>query len=85
MSTIASHWYIIGVFLEIENTDLESLQKSNESEVFKLTRVLQLWKDRRSKPFTWDTILEIIKSPPINNQSLVKEINSFLECEYLVH
>lgn len=85
LSPIAHDWYIIGVRLGIENTDLESLQRTNDKDHSKLSQILQLWKDRRCKPFTWDTILKTIKDPPIQNESLVKEMNSFLECEYLLH
>ena len=40
MSTIGYDWYIIGLCLGIENTDLKSLHRSNDKDVFKLSQIL---------------------------------------------
>ena len=37
-----------------------------------------------TKLITWNTVLEIIGSPPIQNKSVVMEIEKFLQCEYLL-
>ena len=37
MSTISYDWYITCVCLGIENTDLKSLHRSNDKDVFKLS------------------------------------------------
>ena len=83
MSGISNRWYIIGVFLGIEGRDLDSLNSSNQHDVDKLSQVLQLWMERITKPVTWNTILEVIGSPPIQNKSVVMDIEMFLECECL--
>ena len=83
MSKICNEWYIIGVRLEIESGDLESLNNSNHRDNVKLSQILQLWMERMTKPVTWNTILEVIGSPPIENKSVVMEIEKFLECKYL--
>ena len=83
MSGIYSWWYTIGERLEIEAGELDCLRFSNQRDVEKLSKVLQLWMDRMTKPVTWNTILEVIGSQPIQNKCVVKEIEKFLECEYL--
>ena len=83
MSGIHNRWYTIGVCLRIENGDLDSLNSSNQNDDVKLSKVLQLWIERMTKPVTWNTILEVIGSPPIQNTSVVRKIEKFLECEYL--
>ena len=83
MSKICNEWYIIGVRLEIENGDLESLNTSNHHDNVKLSQILQLWMERMTKPVTWNTILEVIGSPSIQKKSVVMEIEEFLESEYL--
>ena len=83
MSSIYYQWYIIGECLGIESGDLNSLYISKETDRFKLSQVLQLWMKRMTKPVTWNTILEVIGSPSIQNKSVVMEIEKFLECEYL--
>ena len=83
MSKICNRWYIIGVRLGIESGDLDSLNTSYNHDDVKLSQILQLWMERMTKPVTWNTILEVIGSPPIQNKSVVMEIEKFLECEYL--
>ena len=83
ISMICSRWYTIGDCLGIESGDLDSLNSSNESDEVKLSKVLQLWMERMTKPVTWNTILEVIGSPPIQNKLLVKKLENFLECKYL--
>ena len=83
MSRIYYLWYTIGECLGIEIGDLESLKSSNQNDHCKLSQILQLWMDRMTKPVTWNTILEVIGSPPIQNISVKMEIEKLLECEYL--
>ena len=83
MSGISNRWYTIGVRLGIKSGDLDSLNSSNQHDDVKLSKVLQLWIERMTKPVTWNTILDVIGSPPIQNKSVVMEIEEFLECEYL--
>ena len=84
MSGIYNLWYTIGECLRVEKTDLDSLSSHNSSCFFKLSEVLQLWMDRKTKPVTWNTILEVIGSPPIQNKFIVMEIEIFLQCEYII-
>ena len=83
MSGISNRWYTIGACLGIESADLDSLNSSNQRDDVKLSKVLQLWMKRMTKPVTWNTILEVIGSPPIQNKFVVMEIEKFLECECL--
>ena len=83
MFRICSWWPTIGDCLGIESEELDSLRFSNQRDVDKLSKVLQLWMERMTKPVTWNTILEVIGSPPIENKPVVVEIERFLECEYL--
>ena len=81
MSGICSRWHTIGDRLEIESGELDSLRYSSQRDIDKLSQVLQLWMERMTKPVTWNTILEVIGSPPIENKSVVVEIEKFLECK----
>ena len=80
---ISNRWYTIGVCLGIKSGDLDSLNSSNQHDDVKLSKVLQLWIERMTKPVTWNTVLEVIGSPPIQNRSVVIEIEKFLQCKYL--
>ena len=83
MSNIAFKWYIIGECLGIQYTYLATLQGKTSSDIEKLAEVLQLWMDTMPKPFTWNTILQTIESPPIESISTVMKMEEFLKCEYL--
>ena len=83
LSTIHNKWYIIGARLGIKTGQLDCLISSNQHDDVKLSKVLQLWMDGMTKPVTWNTILDVIGSPPIQNESVVMDIEKFLECEYL--
>ena len=82
MSDIAFQWKIIGECLEIKNKYLASLQSKTSSDIEKLSEVLQLWMDTMPQPVvTWNTILQKIESPPIENKSVVTEMEIFLKCK----
>ena len=82
MSDIAFQWKIIGECLEIQYTHLASLQRKTSSDIEKLSEVLQLWMDTMPKPVvTWNTILQTIESPPIENKPVVTEMEFFFKCK----
>ena len=81
MSSIAFRWYIIGEVLGIEYNYLASLQNKISSDIEKLVEVLQHWMDTMPTPVTWNTILQVIESPPIESKITVMEMEMFLKCE----
>ena len=83
MARIAFQWYIIGECLGIQYTHLASLQSKTSRDIDKLAEVLQIWMDTMPKAVTWNTILQIIESPPIESKSTIMKIEEFLKCECL--
>ena len=83
MSNIAFQWNLIGECLEIKYAYLASLQNKPSRDIDKLAEVLQCWMDTMPKPVTWNTILQTIGSPPIENKFTVMKMEEFLKCEYL--
>ena len=83
MSGIAFNWYIIGIRLEIDYAFLASLQSKTSRNIEKLAEVLQLWMDTMPKPVTWNTILQVLESPPIKSKFTVMKMEEFLKCECL--
>ena len=82
MSDIAFQWEIIGECLEIKYTYLASLKSKTSSDIEKLSKVLQLWMDTMPKPVvTWNTILQTIENPPIENRSVVTKMEFFFKCK----
>ena len=83
MSGIAFKWCIIGDCLGIQYTYLASLQSKTSSNNEKLAKVLQLWMDTMPESVNWNTILEVLESPPIQSKFILMEMEKFLECECL--
>ena len=67
MLGICSWGYAIGERHSIDTRELDSLDFSIKCDVDRFSKVLQLWMERKTKPVTWNTILEVIGSPPIQN------------------
>ena len=63
MLGICSWGHAIGIDIR----ELDSLDFSIKCDVDRFSKVLQLWMERKTKPVTWNTILEVIGSPPIQN------------------
>ena len=83
MSGIAFKWYIIGERLGIQYTHLATLESKTSEDIDKLAKVLQIWMDTMPEAVTWNTILQIIESPPIESKFTVMEMEKFLKCECL--
>ena len=83
MLGICSWWYVVSECHSIDTRKLDSLDFSIKLDVERFSKV-QLWMERMTKLIAWNIILEVIESPPIQNKSVVMEIEKFLQCEYLL-
>ena len=83
LDCINYEWRSIGEQLYIEYNDLESLERSaSYNNTTRLSKVLQLWINQRKREVSWDTIITIIKNPPLNNVNVANGICRFLLHEY---
>ena len=83
LNCVNYEWRSIGVQLKIEFNDLESLERNaSYNNTIRLSNVLQLWMDQRKREVSWDTIITIIKNPPLNNVKVANRICHFLLHEY---
>ena len=71
LAFINFHWRNIGYGLGVSFNYLQGLAQSNESDQTRLDQVIQKWLDMNGQgegaPVTWNTILDVIKEPPIHN------------------
>ena len=82
LAFIKFQWREIGNGLGVSFSDLESLDQSNKRDNTRLDHVIQSWFDMDGQgdgaPVTWNTILDIVKGPLVQNTHRAMRI-----CEYL--
>ena len=69
-------WEVFGLQLNIPPHQLHTIQRSNPILCF--AEVFDKWKRKSDPPFTWATIVEALRSPIVNENSLAKEIEDWL-------
>ena len=68
----------IGEQLYIEGNELENIERNaSYNNMTRLSKVLQLWINQRKREVTWDTIITVIRNPPLNNVKVANEHLSF--------
>ena len=76
---IKDKWYIIGVSLEVNTGELDSLKISNNSTEMNLSTVINKWLEEKSNEATWDMLLEEVEGPIVNNRQIGDDIRTFLK------
>ena len=71
-------WYEIGEALNIDYTDLISLQQSNFSDKSRLSEILQLWIDGQPTEVKWSVIITAVELPPVDDLYVAQCIRHFL-------
>ena len=76
---IKHKWKMIGVALEVEHSDLESLSHSNKDDSTRLYEVLiEGWMSTMSTDVTWETIIAAIEGSIVSQKSTAIKIRQFL-------
>ena len=73
---IKCKWYTIGEQLEVCYGDIISAEAHEDTR--KLSEVLQVWMDKKTRLVCWKTIITVIEEPPVENKAVVNEIYQFL-------
>ena len=79
LADINDKWYEIGVSLKVPQNVLNGLTSSQLSNTYKLDQVIESWlTTTESHLVTWETVIDAIKSPIVNN---IKKANKI--CQHL--
>jgi len=73
---IPSKWKEFGILLNIPSEELEAYPSHHCTECF--TRVFVKWKSNNSPDYTWETVINNLESPIINEKRLAQEIRSIV-------
>ena len=68
-------WKIVGIQLEIGQDQLNTIKHSNPIECY--SEIFELWKNRGTPPFTWETILEALTSPAVEEGALANKVEAW--------
>lgn len=72
-------WYNIGLCLRVDRTFLKSLKDLQICKYSKLKKVIESWKDTKPSPVTWETVIDAIESPFVNNKEIANRIRQKLK------
>ena len=76
---IKDKWYLIGVSLEVNTGELESLKINNNSTEMNLSIVINKWLEEKSNEATWRALLKEVEGPVVNNRQIGDDIRRFLK------
>ena len=69
---------MIGIALEVDSATLDGLQQSSISDDLKLASVIETWIKTEPSPVTWQTLIDGIDGPLLNQKKKAKEIRDYL-------
>ena len=72
-------WNTLGEQLGVPYGDIKSAD-NNEANMdsAKLSKVLQVWIDKKTRPVCWKTIITVVEEPPVENKVVADNIYQFL-------
>ena len=77
ISQVAHKWFLIGIKLGMSGEQLEEIQEnSNDIPDRCLGNLFYEWEQNphKDKPFTWGTLLQVLKSVKVGEESLAKKL-----------
>ena len=85
LAFINCQWSDIGIGLGVTNNDLQGLAQRNYSDQTRLDHVIQKWFDMNGQgegtPVIWNTILDVVKEPPIHKIGRAMRIYEYLKAK----
>ena len=60
----------IGTALALTPPELDDIEENHQG----ITGVFQLWYKTKRRPYTWDTLLMILRSPAVNEADLANQL-----------
>ena len=69
-----NQWENIGVCLELTAVDLDRIKIDCRDEEIRFRGVLNIWKKHGYPPFTWNSIVDVLKSPLVEEHVLAERL-----------
>ena len=84
LEDISDKWYHIGLSLQIRRNVLDDLNQGQDNSETKLEKVIDIWKNAKTKSNTWKTMITAMESTIINNKEIAVEIRRHLKFSKLL-
>ena len=78
LADIEYEWQKIGIALEVKQSVLESCDRSNKDDGYKLLKVIKTWKTSMTSEVTWETVIAAVESPIVKHNSTAVKMRMFL-------
>ena len=78
LADIEYEWHKIGVALEVCESVLESCNRSNEDNSYKLFKVIKAWTTSMTSEVTWEAVIAAVESPIVKHKSTAVKMRMFL-------
>ena len=73
-SKIPHKWKEIAIQLEINRGERRAIEKDEDKAFDRFVAVLEQWKESASQPYTWKTIVTVLKSASVSELRLAEEL-----------
>ena len=79
LAYVRGKWYDIGVQLDLSDTKLHEIEADYHFMHRRFSEVINFWlKGNTLIPVTWESLIDALESPPVNERGLAKELREKL-------
>ena len=71
---VSHQWMEVAWQLKLENGDIQRIEKNRQDVFDRFMAVINKWKETLSRPFTWDTLVAVLKSDSVKETRLASEL-----------
>ena len=80
IAKISDQWFAVGIGLGLSVSELQALQQEHLHDVQKcFVHVVEKWRRRSDPPFTWNTLLNVLRSDALQEIALADTIEETLK------
>ena len=77
---IPGKWMQVAIQLEIGMGAIDAVRGENRKCSEQFMAILDIWERSSSPPFTWNTLVSVLKSPSVNENALARELEREFCC-----
>ena len=74
-------WKLVGILLNISYSRLNAIENKYHESLHCFAEVFDIWKLQGRLPYTWATIIDVLKSPAVAEERLALKIEDWLLAE----
>ena len=73
----ANNWEQIAIQLKL--SDVDSIREARSDTMSRYTEVFKVWRRRGSPPYTWATMINVLRTPAVNEVRLASEVMEWVQ------